>query len=56
MKTTIDFDTETNKFVRKSSVLGLYMAKKTSVTLGEADFDLSKYANIDKEIVDQLPF
>ena len=46
MKTNMDFDQIANKFIRKSSVLGLYHAKNTSISLGETDFDLSKYANM----------
>ena len=46
MKTNMDFDLIANKFIRKSSVLGLYHAKNTSISLGETDFDLSKYANM----------
>jgi hypothetical protein len=44
MKTALDYDTLRRSFVKKKSNLQVWK-KDLSVMLGEADFDLSKYAN-----------
>ena len=44
MKTAIDWDNMRGKFAKKQSVLAVF-TKDRSRLLGEADFDLGKYAN-----------
>ena len=44
MKTAIDWDTVRGKFAKKQSILAVF-TKDRSRMLGEADFDLGKYAN-----------
>ena len=44
MKTAIDWDSLRNKFGKKKSILAVF-TKDRSKLLGEADFDLGKYAN-----------
>lgn len=55
MKTNMDYDQTIQKFTKKSSILGLYHSKDLSIAIGETDFDLAKYANMNKAIVDRLP-
>ena len=54
MKTAIDWDTLRNKFGKKKSILAVYTKDRTR-KLGEADFDLGKYANDPENTRDQLP-
>ena len=44
MKTAIDWDNIRGKFAKKPSILAVF-TKDRSRLLGEADFDLGKYAN-----------
>ena len=44
MKTAIDWDNIRGKFAKKQSILAVF-TKDRSRLLGEADFDLGKYAN-----------
>ena len=44
MKTAIDWDNMRGKFAKKQSILAVF-TKDRSRLLGEADFDLGKYAN-----------
>jgi hypothetical protein len=44
MKTAIDWDSLRNKFGKKKSILAVFTKDKSKL-LGEADFDLGKYAN-----------
>ena len=44
MKTAIDWDSLRGKFGKKKSILAVF-TKDRSKLLGEADFDLGKYAN-----------
>ena len=53
MKTAIDWDTLRGKFGKKKSILAVF-TKDRSKLLGEADFDLGKYANDPQATKDQL--
>jgi N-terminal C2 in EEIG1 and EHBP1 proteins len=53
MKTALDWDTLRNKFGKKKSLLAVFTKDKR--LLGEADFDLGKYANDPSKSNDQLP-
>lgn len=53
MKTAIDFDNVRGKFVKKQSILAVF-TKDRSRLLGEADFDLGKYANDQSAQMDRL--
>lgn len=44
MKTAIEWDSLRNKFGKKKSILSVF-SKDMKQMLGEADFDLGKYAN-----------
>ena len=44
MKTAIDWDTRRGMFAKKSSILAVFTKDRRRM-LGEADFDLGKYAN-----------
>lgn len=45
MKTSLEFDTSTDSFVPKPSQLQVVMIHENQkYTIGEADFDLSKYS------------
>ena len=44
MKTAIDWDTVRGRFAKKQSILAVF-TKDRSRMLGEADFDLGRYAN-----------
>lgn len=54
MKTAIDWDSLRGKFGKKKSILAVF-TKDRSKMLGEADFDLGKYANDPSKTKDQLP-
>ena len=55
MKTALDYDVIRNKFVSKKSILSVH-SKDMSQKFGEADFDLSKYANNPNNLIeDKLP-
>ena len=53
MKTAIDWDNIRGKFAKKQSILAVF-TKDRSRLLGEADFDLGKYANESNAQKDQL--
>ena len=53
MKTAIDWDSLRGKFGKKKSILAVF-TKDRSKLLGEADFDLGKYANDPQATKDQL--
>ena len=53
MKTAIDWDNMRGKFAKKQSVLAVF-TKDRSRLLGEADFDLGKYANESVSQMDRL--
>lgn len=54
MKTAIEWDSLRNKFGKKKSILSVF-SKDMKQMLGEADFDLGKYANDPSKTKDQLP-
>ena len=54
MKTAIDWDSLRSKFGKKKSILAVYTEDR-SKKLGEADFDLGKYANDPESNKDKLP-
>ena len=54
MKTAIDWDSLRGKFGKKKSILAVF-TKDRSRMLGEADFDLGKYANDPSKTKDLLP-
>ena len=54
MKTAIEWDSLRNKFGKKKSILAVYTKDKQQM-LGEADFDLGKYANNPQATKDKLP-
>ena len=54
MKTAIDWDSLRSKFGKKKSILAIYTEDR-SKKLGEADFDLGKYANDPESTKDKLP-
>ena len=49
MKTNIDFDFNSKKFLPKASKLVL-INKETNQSYGETPFDLSDYAQLDQEV------
>lgn len=53
MKTAIDWDNMRGKFAKKQSILAVF-TKDRSRMLGEADFDLGKYANDSTAQMDRL--
>ena len=53
MKTAIDWDNIRGKFAKKQSILAVF-TKDRSRLLGEADFDLGKYANDSTAQMDRL--
>ena len=53
MKTAIDWDSIRGKFAKKQSILAVF-TKDRSRLLGEADFDLGKYANDSTAQMDRL--
>ena len=53
MKTAIDWDNMRGKFAKKQSILAVF-TKDRSRLLGEADFDLGKYANDSTAQMDRL--
>ena len=53
MKTAIDWDSLRGKYGKKKSILAVF-TKDRSKLLGEADFDLGKYANDPSSTKDQL--
>lgn len=53
MKTAIDWDNIRGKFTKKQSILAVF-TKDRSRLLGEADFDLGKYANDSTAQMDRL--
>lgn len=53
MKTAIDWDNMRGKFSKKQSILAVF-TKDRSRLLGEADFDLGKYANDSTAQMDRL--
>ena len=53
MKTAIDWDNRLGKFAKKPSILAVF-TKDRSRLLGEADFDLGKYANENTAKQDRL--
>ena len=53
MKTAIDWDNMRGKFAKKQSILAVF-TKDRSRMLGEADFDLGKYANDSSAQMDRL--
>ena len=54
MKTAIDWDSLRSKFGKKKSLLAVFTEDR-SKKLGEADFDLGKYANDPESQKDKLP-
>ena len=54
MKTAIDWDSLRSKFGKKKSILAIYTEDRRK-KLGEADFDLGKYANDPETQKDKLP-
>ncbi len=54
MTTALDWDSLRGKFGKKRSILAVF-TKDHSKMLGEADFDISKYANDPLKKTDQLP-
>lgn len=55
MKTALDFDTLRRKFTKKNSILYVH-SKDLAQRYGEADFDLSSYANNpDRDFEEKLP-
>ena len=53
MKTAIDWDNIRGKFAKKQSILAVF-TKDRSRLLGEADFDLGKYASDQTAQMDRL--
>lgn len=53
MKTAIDWDNMRGKFAKKQSILSVFTQDRSRL-LGEADFDLGKYANDPKAQQDNL--
>jgi len=53
MKTVLEYDDSNMVFLPKKSLLALYR-KKDKQMIGEADFDLSQYANKAKPTSDKL--
>jgi len=54
MKTAIDWDSLRNKFGKKKALLAV-VTKDRSTQLGEANFDLGHYANVENATTDKLP-
>ena len=54
MKTTLEYNTETDEYFAKPSQLQVVMGKENTLTIAETDLNLAKYSKT-QQITDRLP-